>query len=262
MTAPSPEITLSVPHGEPLRRLDETLVARGLVASRSRGRDAVMRGTVRLNGAVTTKPAALVRPGDTLAFDDSAARYVSRAALKLLAGLDAFAIAVEGRNALDLGASTGGFTQVLLERGASRVLAVDVGHGQMDATLAADPRVTLHEGVHARTLDAERLGGVCPELIVCDVSFISLKLALPAALELALPGCDAVVLVKPQFEVGRAAIGKGGLVAPAAAARAAEDIAAWLGAQPGWTVSGGVMSPIEGGSGNREYLLGARKAAG
>jgi 23S rRNA (cytidine1920-2'-O)/16S rRNA (cytidine1409-2'-O)-methyltransferase len=190
---------------------------------------------------------------------DEGARYVSRAALKLIAGLDAFGFDPAGVTALDLGASTGGFAQVLLERGAAHVIAVEVGHGQLDPALAADPRVTLHEGLSVRELTRDHLSGRRIGAVVADLSFISLKLALPPALALAEPGAWGVFLVKPQFEVGRAALGKGGIVRdPALARQAADDVSAWLEGQ-GWRVAGVKASPIAGGDGNVEFLLGARR---
>jgi 23S rRNA (cytidine1920-2'-O)/16S rRNA (cytidine1409-2'-O)-methyltransferase len=242
------------------QRLDEALVARGLFASRSRARDAVERGTVSIDGAPASKPGQLVSPGSAIAVDDPARKYVSRAALKLVAGLDRFGLDPGGCHALDIGASTGGFTQVLLERGATHVTAIDVGHGQLAAELAADPRVTSIEGLNARDLASSDLGGAVPDFIVSDVSFISLRLALPPALALAAPGAHAVLLVKPQFEAGRAAIGKGGLLKnPADAERLAGELSAWLDGLPGWRALGLVPSPIEGGDGNREFLLGGAK---
>lgn len=241
-------------------RLDEALVRRGLAPSRSRARDAILRGTVRLGAAVCRKPAAHVGEGDALEVDDPAGAYVSRAALKLIAGLDAFGLDPAGARALDIGASTGGFTQVLLERGAASVTAVDVGHGQMAGALLADPRVTLHEGLNARDVTLAHCGGERPEFLVCDVSFISLTLALPPALEIAAPQAAAVLLVKPQFEVGREGIGKGGLLRDAQdGPRTAERLATWLDARPGWRSLGLHPSPVEGGDGNREWLLGGRK---
>ncbi len=242
------------------QRLDELLVGRGLFSSRSRARDAVERGTVRVDGAVTRKPGQGVLADAVVAVDDPARAYVSRAALKLVAGLDRFGFDPAGCEALDIGASTGGFTQVLLERGAAHVSAIDVGHGQMRAEIAADPRVTSIEGLNARDLTAAHLGGRAPDLVVSDVSFISLKLALPPALALAKEGARAVLLVKPQFEASREAIGKGGLLKdPETAERVARDLRAWLDAQPGWRTLGLHPSPIEGGDGNREFLLGGVK---
>jgi 23S rRNA (cytidine1920-2'-O)/16S rRNA (cytidine1409-2'-O)-methyltransferase len=242
------------------RRLDDLLVARGLFASRSRARDAIERGTVRVDGAPVLRPGQATAQDAALDVNDPARAYVSRAALKLVAGLDHFGFDLGGCTALDLGASTGGFTQVLLERGAAHVTAIDVGHGQFHPSLAADQRVRCLEGLNARDLTAVDLQGRLPDFIVCDVSFISLKLALPPALELARPGARAVLLVKPQFEAGRAAIGKGGLLKdPALAEAVAHDLQGWLDGMPGWRALGLHPSPIEGGDGNREFLLGGIK---
>ncbi|QKV18901.1 TlyA family RNA methyltransferase [Oricola thermophila] len=241
-------------------RLDQLLVETGAFASRSRARDAILRGTVRVGGARAEKPGQMVPRDAEIDLDDPARAYVSRAALKLKAALGHFDLSPEGRIALDVGASTGGFTQVLLEQGAAHVFAVDVGHGQMAERLAADRRVTNIEGLNARDLAPALLGDARPRFVVSDVSFISLKLALPPALALAAPGAEAVLLVKPQFEVGRERIGKGGLVAQADAERCAGDLADWFAGQPGWSVLGLCPSPIAGGDGNTEYLLAGRKA--
>lgn len=239
-------------------RLDEALVAAGLAPSRSRARDMVLRGTVTVDGATANKPARKVFAHERLAVSDAASRYVSRAALKLLAGLDAFGFDPKGLTALDLGASAGGFTQVLLERGAANVIAVDVGHGQIDPTLASDPRLVVHEGLNARDLTQAHLAGHTIGAVVSDLSFISLRLALPPALALAEPGAWGIFLVKPQFEAGRTALGKGGIVRdPEVARQAADDIAAWLADEQGWSFTGLRPSPIAGGDGNTEYLLGA-----
>lgn len=238
------------------QRLDDLLVARGLFASRSRARDAVERGTVSVDGTVVTKPGQNVPSRVELVVDDPARNYISRAALKLTAGLDHFGLDPSGAEALDIGASTGGFTQVLLERGAAHVTAIDVGHGQMHASIESDPRVTSIEGLNARDLSTARLNGRVPNFIVSDVSFISLKLALPPALALAKAGAHALLLVKPQFEAGREAIGKGGLLKnPAGAEAVAAELHRWLDELPGWRVLGLHPSPIEGGDGNREFLL-------
>lgn len=245
------------------QRLDELLVGRGLFASRSRARDAIERGTVSVDGTVARKPGQAVAPDCRIAIDDPARAYVSRGALKLIAGLGHFGLDPSGCEALDIGASTGGFTQVLLERDVAHVTAIDVGHGQMHADIANDPRVTVIEGLNARDLKASDLGGRVPDFLVCDVSFISLKLALPPALALAGQGARALLLVKPQFEAGREAIGKGGLIKdPGDAERIAAALRDWLAGVPGWRVLGLHPSPIEGGDGNREFLLAAIKDAG
>jgi 23S rRNA (cytidine1920-2'-O)/16S rRNA (cytidine1409-2'-O)-methyltransferase len=242
------------------QRLDDLLVARGLFASRSRAADAVRRGTVSVDGAAALKPGQSVAADAAISVDDPARDYVSRAALKLVAGLERFGFDPEGAEALDVGASTGGFTQVLLERDAMHVTALDVGHGQLHPRIAADPRVTSIEGLNARDLTAADLGGRVPDFVVCDVSFISLKLALPPALSLARAGAKAVLLVKPQFEAGREAIGKGGLLRdPAEAERVAARLRLWLDGLSGWRTLGLHPSPIEGGDGNREFLLGGVK---
>ncbi len=242
-------------------RLDEALVQRGLAPSRARARDAILRGRVHVDGRAVEKAGAPVAETADILVDDPALAWVSRAALKLIAGLDAFGFDVAGKTCLDIGASTGGFSQVLLARGAARVFAIDVGHGQLEPKIAGDPRVVSREGLNARDLSA----GDIPEpveAIVSDVSFISLKLALPPALALAVPGAALVALVKPQFEVGREALGKGGIVRdPADADRAAREIADWL-ETLGWRIAGLTASPITGSGGNREFLLGARKDSG
>ena len=237
-------------------RLDELLVSRGEFGSRSRARDAIARGAVRVDGNVAVKAGQMVANDAAIAVEDPARRYVSRAALKLIAGLDCFGLDPKGAFALDIGASTGGFTQVLLERGAAHVIALDVGHSQLDPSLADDPRVTLIEGLNARDLTSAHIGGQRLDFLVSDVSFISLKLALPPALALAAPGAGGVFLVKPQFEAGREAVGKGGMLRdPALGERIAEDLRAWLEAFQGWRALGLCPSPVEGGDGNREFLL-------
>ena len=184
--------------------------------------------------------------------------WVGRGALKLVHALDAWPIRVEGRVVLDVGASTGGFTEVALARGAARVYAVDVGRGQLHATLAADPRVIGLEGLDARNLTAA-LVPEPPELVVTDVSFIGLAKVLPAALALAAPGADLVALVKPQFEVGPERVGKGGLVKdPAARAEAVDGVRRFLDAC-GWAVQATLDSPITGADGNREFLVWAKR---
>jgi len=241
------------------RRLDQLLVDRGLTPSRARARDAILRASIHVNGALVLKPAAMVDSTALLGVDDPASPYVSRAAIKLVHALDHFGIDPASLSCLDIGASTGGFTQVLLERGAAHVTAIDVGHGQLSPLLAEDARVTAIEGLNARSLAADHLPGP-PQLIVCDVSFISLTLALPPGLRLAAPGARLVALVKPQFEAGPLASRKTGIVRDAGVHRAVcGRIAAWIGEEHGWRVLGVENSPIAGGDGNREFLLAAEK---
>jgi len=242
------------------QRLDLALVARGLVATRAKARDLIARGEVRVDGEIASKPAMGVREGQAIAVDARAAAQVSRGAIKLAAALAHFGLDAEGKVALDIGASTGGFTQTLLERGAACVYAVDVGKGQLHSSLLSDPRVVALEECDARQLDRT----IVPDpigAIVADVSFISLTKALPAALSLAAAGCWLVALVKPQFEVGREGIGKGGIVRDEGLReRALADVRDWLAAQAGWNVIGTMPSPIEGGSGNVEVLIAAVKS--
>lgn len=237
------------------QRLDREIEARGLLPSRARARDAILRGTVTVNGVAAAKPNQQVTSTDEIVLDDPAAGYVSRAALKLIAGLDAGAIDPAGRICLDLGASTGGFTQVLLERGAARVYAVDVGHDQLHESLRQDPRVVSLEGVNGRDLTAAQV----PEplsLIVSDVSFVSILKVIDPVLALAAPEAEAVLLIKPQFEVGRQHIGKGGIVSDEQAITAATDRVIAHMAAAGWTHRFSVASPIAGGDGNRETVAG------
>ncbi|WP_029617155.1 TlyA family RNA methyltransferase [Pseudorhizobium marinum] len=244
----------------PPQRLDQLLVALGLFASRSRARDAVMRGTVRVNGQTVTKPSQAFPDDISVEIEDPAQQYVSRAALKLAAALQHFQIAIAGRTCLDIGASTGGFTEVLLQGGAEHVIAVDVGHGQMHPRIAEDPRVTCLEGVNARALELDDLEGREISLVVSDVSFISIKLALPPGLEFAEPGALCVLLVKPQFEAGRENIAKSGLLKqPETAPAVAAELERWLVEDMGWTSLGLIPSPIAGGDGNQEFLLGGQK---
>ena len=241
-------------------RLDEALVARGLYPSRSRARDAILRGTVLVDGLVAAKPSQTVSPSHVISTRDAAQAYVSRAALKLIAALDGFSLSTDGVDALDIGASTGGFVEVLLERGARHVTGIDVGHGQMHTKLVNDRRVTNIEGLNARDLTPAHLAGRAIRFVTSDVSFISLKLALPPALDLAEPDARCVLLVKPQFEAGREAIGKGGLLKDATRGpEIAQDLALWLDNQPGWRSIGILPSPVTGGDGNQEYLLGGIK---
>lgn len=239
-------------------RADILLVQKGLARSRTEASAAIAAGGVNANGRIVAKPSQVLAADAELQFAP-AHPYVSRGGIKLAAALDAFALSCKESICLDLGASTGGFTQVLLDRGAARVYAVDVGHGQLRGELRSNGRVVSLEGINARTLTAEHIPER-PGVIVADLSFISLKLALPNALALAPAGAWLVALFKPQFEVGRARIGKGGIVRDAAAReRALADFIAWLSSEQGWTVLGSMPSPILGGDGNMEFLVAARK---
>jgi 23S rRNA (cytidine1920-2'-O)/16S rRNA (cytidine1409-2'-O)-methyltransferase len=235
-------------------RLDLALEQRSLVPSRARARDAILRGTVTVNGVTAVKQNQMVGRDDKLALSDPAANYVSRAALKLVAGLEAGGIDATGKTCIDVGASTGGFTQVLMERGASRIYAVDVGHAQLHERLKGSDRVVSMEGINARDLTVEMI----PEpidLLVCDVSFVSVIKVLEAPLALCTPNADAVILFKPQFEVGRRNVGKGGIVTSAEAIQAAlTDVIAFMQAQ-GFQHRNSVTSPIAGGDGNVETVL-------
>ncbi|QQR41194.1 TlyA family RNA methyltransferase [Devosia rhizoryzae] len=230
------------------------LEQRGLMPSRARARDAILRGTVTVNGAAAKKPNQMVDDGDVIAISDPASGYVSRAALKLIAGLDAGGVAVEGKVCLDVGSSTGGFTQVLLERGAARVYAVDVGHDQLHASLREDTRVVSLEGTNARELGRETIPDVV-DLLVSDVSFVSVTKVLAAPLGLCGPEAQAVVLFKPQFEVGREFVGSGGVVRDAeASARAMAEVVRFVEGH-GFGLMTAVVSPIAGGDGNLETVL-------
>ena len=241
-------------------RADRFLVDHGYAKSRAEAQDAIRAGQVSADGVVLRRPSQPLTDGARISYTAVHA-YVSRGALKLMAALDHFGFSPTGLRCLDIGASTGGFTQVLLARGADAVTAIDVGHGQMDPAVASDPRVQLLEGVNARHLEA--IGIARPEAIVVDVSFISLTLALPPALHLALDAAWLVALVKPQFEVGREHVSRGGLVRDTAVAlAAAERVTRFVAQQPHWQICGLIESPITGGDGNREYLLGAQKNDG
>jgi len=232
------------------------LVERGLFASRAKAREAIEAGLVSLDGRPVAKPSEPVPEGAEL---KASAPYpwVSRGGVKLAAALDAFALDPSGKQALDIGASTGGFAHVLLARGVAHVTCVDVGYGQLHPLVASDARVTSLEKRDARSLGPADLPAP-PQLVVCDVSFISLEKVLPSVLPLAAPGAEAVMLVKPQFEVGPEAVKKGVVRDAAAQERVCRSIAALV-ESLGWRVLGLIPSPIEGGDGNREFLLGAKK---
>jgi len=239
-------------------RADQILVARGLFDTRARARAAIEAGRVTANGRVVAKPSEQLDENAVIEAEP-AHRWVGRGALKLDHALTLWPVAVEGRVVLDVGASTGGFTEVCLDRGAARVFAVDVGFGQMHDKVAADPRVVNLERTDARDLTTALIPQA-PSLIVCDASFISLSKVLPAALSLAAPDADLVTLIKPQFEAdGPGGVGKKGVVKdPQAHAAAVVRVRDWL-ESLGWSVQATAESPITGGDGNVEFLLWARR---
>jgi 23S rRNA (cytidine1920-2'-O)/16S rRNA (cytidine1409-2'-O)-methyltransferase len=238
-------------------RADTFLVAHGFAATRAEAQAAIKAGSVKAEGQTVTKAAQKLNVGMKITYQP-AHPYVSRGGVKLAAALDHFALSPEGRVCLDIGASTGGFTQVLLEHGATRVYAVDVGHSQLHAKLSGDARVKRLDGTNARDLTAAKIPEP-PRAIVADVSFIGLKLALPPALNLATADAWMILLVKPQFEVGPRGVSKGGIVKDDGLREAAlAELTAWIKTQ-GWQVLGSIDSPIPGGDGNREYLLAAKR---
>ncbi len=239
-------------------RADQLLVSRGLAESRTRAQALILAGTVFSGERRIIKAGELLAEVAALGVRGRDHPWVSRGGVKLAHGIDAFGFEVAGAVAIDVGSSTGGFTDVLLSRGASKVYAVDSGTNQLAWKLRQDPRVIVHEKTNARNLDRS----IVPELvdvIVCDASFIGLAKVLGASLALAKPGARLVALVKPQFEAGRGEVGKGGVVRdPGVHARVCEEAAAWVASQ-GWTVVGVTQSPITGPEGNVEFLLGAVK---
>lgn len=246
-------------------RLDAALTARGLVRSRTQAARLIADGLVTVDGRAVLKASARVGDAQELAVTASD-DYVSRAAHKLIAALDAFPIEVAGRTALDVGASTGGFTQVLLERGARHVIALDVGHDQLETRIRSDERVTVLEGVNARYLTREKLDGTrgvsaAPDLVVADLSFISLGLVLPALLSTVGSDADFVLLIKPQFEVGRGGI-REGLVRDPALREDAVNGVLWSAWDLGLPAAGLISSPIAGAAGNHEYLVWLNAKAG
>jgi 23S rRNA (cytidine1920-2'-O)/16S rRNA (cytidine1409-2'-O)-methyltransferase len=237
------------------RRADQLLVEQGLAESRAKAQALILAGLVSCGERRVNKPGEQLAADAALALQGRDHPWVSRGGVKLAAALDHFRIAVEGHVALDIGASTGGFTEVLLSRGARRVYAVDVGHGQLAWKLRQDPRVVVHDRLNARYLTSAGI----PEpvdTITCDASFIGLATVLPAPFALAAEDAQLVALIKPQFEAGRARVGKGGVVRdPDIHREVCERVAAWVAAQPGWSVVGLIESPILGPEGNREFLL-------
>lgn len=237
------------------RRLDADLVRRGLVASRSEAQALIDERRVLVNGAVADKAARQVAPGDQVMLSGPPPRFVGRGGLKLDHALDAFGLDVSGLRALDAGASTGGFTDCLLQRGADHVVAVDVGHGQLHEKLRADARVTNLERTNVREIDVPTIGGPV-DVVVGDLSFISLRLVIDPLRRVCQPGASMVLLVKPQFEAGRAEVsrGRGVILDPAVHERVRAEIDAAISAA-GLTVAGWTDSPITGADGNREFLV-------
>ena len=242
----------------PKRRADQLLVDRGLAESRARAAALILAGQVFTGEKRIAKAGDLLPEDAALDLRGQDHPWVSRGGLKLVRGLDAFAIDPAGKTCLDVGASTGGFTDVLLARGAARVYAVDVGHGQLAWKLRQDPRVVVLERVNARHLTRAEVPDAI-DIVVCDASFIGLETVLPAALSLVADEAFLVALIKPQFEVGKGRVGKGGVVRdPALHTEVCERIGNWLSARAGWTVLGIAESPITGPEGNKEFLIAAR----
>jgi 23S rRNA (cytidine1920-2'-O)/16S rRNA (cytidine1409-2'-O)-methyltransferase len=244
-------------------RLDTLLVERGLVASRERARALILAGDVRVNGQVVTKAGAAIPAGAEVSLVAPDHPYVGRGGLKLAHALDVFGIDVRGRTGLDIGASTGGFTDVLLQRGAARVVALDVGHGQLDWKIRSDPRVHVMERVNARALTREDLphDAAAFGIVTIDVSFISLRHILPVVPPLLHPGADVIALVKPQFEARRDEVGKGGVIRDATVQARVVDEAIAAADALGLCRAGLADSPITGMEGNREFLLHLRAKA-
>ena len=242
------------------RRADQLLVDQGLAESRAKAQALIIAGLVSADGRRIDKPGTGLPEETSLALAGRDHPWVSRGGVKLAFALDHFLIQVTGATALDIGASTGGFTDVLLAKGAARVHAVDVGRGQLAWKLRQDPRVIVHEGTNARYLSRAAIPDPI-DLIACDASFIGLLTLLPAPLALAAERALLVALIKPQFEAGPKEVGKGGVVRdPAVHEAVCQRVAAWLGAQPGWHVVGIAPSPIQGPAGNHEFLIHARRS--
>jgi 23S rRNA (cytidine1920-2'-O)/16S rRNA (cytidine1409-2'-O)-methyltransferase len=243
------------------QRLDTMLVARGLAESRAKAQALALAGLVYSGERRLDKPGQMLADDTPLECRGRGHPYVSRGGVKLAHALDHFAIDPAGAVALDIGASTGGFTDVLLRRGAAKVFAVDVGHGQLDWRLRQDARVVVLERCNARHLTRAEVPEP-PALVVCDASFIGIETVLPAALALAAPNAGLIALIKPQFEVGKGRVGKGGVVRdPALHEEVCSRIAAWLAGQAGWSVLGLTESPLRGPDGNVEFLIAARRGA-
>jgi len=243
-------------------RLDAELVRRGHARSRTEAADLIAAGRVLIAGQVASKPATAVDPGAALLVRDAEddPRWASRGAHKLIGALDAFEVRVDGRRCLDAGASTGGFTDVLLRRGAREVVAVDVGYGQLVWSLQSDERVHVHDRTNVRFLTSDDIGGPV-DLVVADLSFISLTLVLPALVACARPDADLLPMVKPQFEVGRDRLGAGGVVRDKSLRADAVATVARAAGLLGWGVAGVVASPLPGPSGNVEFFVHLRRDA-
>jgi 23S rRNA (cytidine1920-2'-O)/16S rRNA (cytidine1409-2'-O)-methyltransferase len=241
------------------QRADVALVERGLVESRAKAQALILAGKVFSGTVRIDKAGQPVADGVALEVKGQEHPWVSRGGMKLAKALEAFGLSPEGCVCLDIGASTGGFTDVLLTHGAMRVHAVDVGHGQLAWKIRSDPRVVVHERTNARHLTAEAIGEPA-QVLVCDASFIGLRTVLPAPLALCVPGAWAVALIKPQFEAGPGEVGSKGVVRdPAVHERVCAEIREWWAGLPGWEVLGIAESPITGPEGNREFLIGARR---
>jgi len=240
-------------------RLDRRLVEIGAFATRARAQAAVRAGLVRVDGEAATKPSQMVGADARISVEGEVHPYVSRGGVKLAAALEAFAVDPRGKICLDLGASTGGFTDVLLRAGAAKVFAVDVGGGQLHSKISGDSRVVNLEKTHAKDLSRALVPDAL-DLVVCDVSFIGLRKALPPALALCAPAATVVALIKPQFELGPEKIGKGGLVRASDEEMQAlvDEIRRWF-EDRGWSVLGSIESPILGGDGNKEFLIAAAR---
>ncbi len=234
-------------------RLDQLVAEKGLAASRERARALILAAQVTVDGKIVSKAGAQVEPESDVALVVADHPYVGRGGIKLAHALDAFGIEVRGRDALDIGASTGGFTDVLLQRGAARVVALDVGHGQLDWTLRNDPRVVAIEHFNARALTPNDLPGPV-DIVSIDVSFISLRQILPVVPPLLRPGADVIALVKPQFEAGRGEVRKGVIHDAAVHTRVVEEVRV-AAAAVGLTQAASIPSPITGQKGNVEFLL-------
>jgi 23S rRNA (cytidine1920-2'-O)/16S rRNA (cytidine1409-2'-O)-methyltransferase len=241
-------------------RADLLLVSRGLLPTRAKAREAIEAGLVTSGGRLIGKPADMLDP-DCQLKAERAHPWVSRAGLKLVAALDSFGVAVKDRHCLDIGASTGGFTQVLLARGAAHIVAVDVGRDQLDQSLRGHSQITSLEGQDARTLNPDHFGDPAPDLVVMDVSFIGVEKILPHLLTILSKPLDLIILVKPQFQAGPKRVGKGGIVESSVAAEIALEVRDFINVLEGVDVIGLIDSPIAGGDGNCEFLLYARRGA-